>query len=45
MKVKQDKYIDLNQFACNKNGHISWKDSVGVVAEFFITVKDTNLKY
>ena len=33
MKVKQDKYIDLNQFACNKNGRISWKDSEGVFAE------------
>lgn len=36
MKVKQDKYIDLSQFVCNKNGSISWKDNEGVVAEFFL---------
>lgn len=34
MKAKQNKYIDLNQFV-HKNGKISWKDSVGIVAEFF----------
>lgn len=34
MKAKQDKYIDLNQFT-HKNGKISWKDSIGTVAEFF----------
>lgn len=34
MKAKQDKYIDLNQFV-HKNGKISWKDSVGIIAEFF----------
>lgn len=35
MRAQQDKYIDLNQFPHNKNGNISWKDSVGIVAEFF----------
>ena len=29
-----NKYIDLNQFPHNKNGKISWKDSVGTVASF-----------
>lgn len=35
MKAKQDKYIDLMQFPHNGKGQISWKDSVGTVAEFF----------
>ena len=34
MKAKQDKHIDLNQFP-HKNGKICWKDSVGIVVEFF----------
>ncbi len=29
-----NKYIDMNQFPHNLNGTISWKNSVGVVAEF-----------
>ena len=33
--VKQDKYIDLNQFPLRNNKNISWKDSVGIIAEFF----------
>lgn len=35
MMAKQDKYIDLMQFPHNDKGQISWKDSVGTVAEFF----------
>lgn len=35
MKAKQDKYIDLTQFPHNDKGQISWKNSVGTVAEFF----------
>lgn len=31
-----DKYIDLSQFVHNKNGTISWKNSVGIIATFFI---------
>ena len=34
-KAKQNKYIDLNQFIIKDNGRISWKESVGIVAEFF----------
>ena len=34
-RARQDKYIDLSQFIYNKQGHISWKDSVGIIAEFF----------
>lgn len=34
-KAKQDKYIDLDQFPHDNNGKISWKDSVGIVVEFF----------
>ena len=29
-----NKHIDLNQFIKNKNGSISWKDSVGIPVEF-----------
>lgn len=29
-----DRYIDMKQFP-HKNGKVSWKDSVGVIAEFF----------
>lgn len=35
MRAKQDKYIDLNQFPHDNNGNISWKNSIGVVVEFF----------
>ena len=35
MKAKQNKYIDLNQFVCGKDGRISWKDCVGLTVEFF----------
>lgn len=35
MSKKVDKYIDFNQFPHNKRGHISWKDSVGTIADFF----------
>lgn len=35
MNKKIDKYIDLNQFPHNKNGCISWKDSVGMTIDFF----------
>ena len=31
-----DKYIDMNQFPHNKNGTISWKNSVGIIADFSI---------
>lgn len=33
--AKQDRYIDLNQFPLRNNKNISWKDSMGVIAEFF----------
>lgn len=33
--AKQDRYIDLNQFPLRNNKNISWKDSIGVIAEFF----------
>lgn len=29
-----NKYIDMNQFPHNKNGTISWKNSIGVIADF-----------
>lgn len=35
MANKLDKYIDLNQFPKNDKGKISWKNSIGVVAEFY----------
>lgn len=35
MGKEQNKYIDLNQFPKDKNGNISWKDSVGIIADFF----------
>lgn len=44
MKVKQDKYIDLSQFVYNKNGCISWKDSEGIIAEFFYNGKRHELE-
>ena len=39
--VKTNKYIDLNQFPRDKNGNISWKDSVGVVVDFYYYNKNT----
>ena len=33
MKTK-NKYIDMGQFVHNKNGTVSWKDSVGIIASF-----------
>ena len=30
-----EKYIDLNQFPKNEKGNISWKNSIGITAEFF----------
>lgn len=30
-----DKYMDYNQFHKNKNGSISWRKSIGIIAEFF----------
>lgn len=35
MDKKIDKYIDLNQFPLNKSGNVSWKNSIGVVADFY----------
>lgn len=32
---KTNKYIDLNQFAKDEKGRISWKNSVGIKADFF----------
>lgn len=29
------KHIDLSQFPMKKNGHIAWKESVGLTVEFF----------
>lgn len=34
MKVKQNKYIDLNQFPHNQQGKIAWNDCVGLTVEF-----------
>lgn len=33
--IKANKYIDLNQFPRDKNGNISWKDSVGIIVDFY----------
>lgn len=33
--IKADKYIDLKQFPRDKNGNISWKDSVGMIVDFY----------
>lgn len=33
--IKANKYIDLDQFQKDKNGRISWKNSVGLTVEFF----------
>ena len=35
MDKKVDKYIDLNQFPHDKGKHISWKNSIGVIADFY----------
>lgn len=42
--TKQDKYIDINQFPHTNRGNISWKDSVGVIAEFFYDGKKHTLE-
>lgn len=39
MKAKQNKYIDLNQFICDKRGRILWKENVGRTVEFFYNDK------
>lgn len=39
-----DKYIDLNQFPLNKRGNISWKNSVGTVADFYYCGEKHTLK-
>lgn len=33
--TKINKYMDFNQFPHDKRGYISWKDSVGITANFF----------
>ena len=33
--IKVNKYIDLKQFPRDKNGNISWKDSVGITVDFY----------
>ena len=33
--IKANKYIDLNQFPRDKNGNISWKDSIGITVDFY----------
>ena len=36
---KNDKYIDMGQFPHNKNGTVSWKNSVGIIADFLLDGK------
>ena len=38
--AKVNKYIDLYQFPRDKNGNISWKDSVGMIVDFYYYNKD-----
>ena len=42
--VVKDKYIDFGQFPLNKNGNISWKNSIGVVADFYYYGEKHTLK-
>ena len=44
MNKKIDKYIDFNQFPLNKSGNISWKNSIGVVADFYYCGERHTLK-
>ena len=44
MMEKTDKYIDLNQFPRDKNGNICWKDSVGVIVDFYYYNKKHTIK-
>lgn len=44
MRAKQNKYIDLSQFAYDKNGRISWKDCIGLTVEFFYNSKRHEIK-
>ena len=39
MRIKQEKYIDLNQFKKDKTGKILWKDNVGKTIEFYYNNK------
>jgi len=39
-----DKHIDLNQFPQDKQGHISWKNSIGVIADFYYYGEKHTLK-
>ena len=43
-KTKINKYIDLNQFPRDKNGNISWKDSVGMTIDFYYYNKKHTIK-
>lgn len=43
-KPKINKYIDLNQFPRDKNGNISWKDSVGITVDFYYYNKKHTIK-
>ena len=42
--AKVNKYIDLNQFPRDKNGNISWKDSVGMIVDFYYYDKKHTIK-
>lgn len=44
MNKKIDKYIDFTQFPLNKSGNISWKNSIGVVADFYYCGEKHTLK-
>lgn len=44
LRVKQEKYIDLNQFPHNKQGNISWKNCAGIEVEFFYNNKRHTLE-
>ena len=42
--TKVNKYIDLYQFPRDKNGNISWKDSVGMMVDFYYYNKKHTIK-
>lgn len=42
--AKVNKYIDLYQFPRDKNGNISWKDSVGMIVDFYYYNKKHTIK-
>lgn len=44
MNKKIDKHIDFTQFPLNKSGNISWKNSIGVVADFYYCGEKHTLK-